>query len=231
MSTSKLSLWENSMFVNSVKVPGEDEHQLLVCMSLNKSKKKVNMCRNSSDTIQTFIDRLKIKVHAFYLKKNSDNSNFADSILFKVDGITVPTDSICGQVFEEKANITLQIKDDIFKVVINVPIVKDLKLGVPPYKGLMLYPYAFDKGYNVSILDSKYLWYRIESKNVVEVGNEITYIPTENDVSCRLKLVCSPCNEQGRFGPTAEIESSTVLENTIETYPFEKRLKIKPNNR
>lgn len=231
MAPSKLSLWDNSMFVNAVEVPGEDEHQLIVCMPLKNSKKKINMCRSSNDTIQTFIDRLVIKVHQFYLKKNSGNTNFVNNISFKVDGITVPADSICGEVFEEKSNITLQIKDDIFKVVVNAPIVKELKLGVPPYKGLMLYPYALDKGYNVSILDSKYLWYRIESKNVIEVGNEITYIPTENDVDCCLKLVISPCNAQGQFGPTAEIESSTVLENTIETYPFEKRLKNMPDNR
>lgn len=231
MSACKLSLWENSIFVNSVKVPGEVERQLLVCMPLNNSKKNINICRSSNDTIQMFIDRLKIKLEQFYKKKKIENLDFENNISFKIDGITIPTDSICGEVFEEKTNLTLQIKDDVFNVVVNAPIVKDLKLGVPPYKGLMLYPYAFDKGYNVSILDSKYLWYRIDSKNVIEVGNEITYIPTENDVNCRLKLVCNPCDEQGRFGPTAEIESSTVLKNTVETYPFEKRLEKKPNNR
>lgn len=231
MSSTKASTWEDTMYVNSVEVPGEDEHQLLVFMSMKNIKKKVNMCRSPNDSIQTFIERLKLKLLTIYLKKKFGKIDFINDISIKVDGVTVPGDTMCGEVFDEKTNITLQIKDDVFKVVVNAPIVKDLKLGVPPYKGLMLYPYAFDKGYNVSILDSKYKWYRIESNDLIEVGNEIIYIPTENDVNRCLKLVCFPCNEQGRCGPTAEIKSSTVVENTVETYPFEKRFKKKANNR
>jgi len=116
-------------------------------------------------------------------------------------------------------------------VIVNAPIINEFKLGYPPYQGLILYPYAFDQGYNVSVMDTQYLWYRIDSKDEIEVGNKMTYTPTADDVNCRLKLVCSPFNDEGQSGPKAEITSSTVLENIVQLYPFEKRLKPKPYNR
>lgn len=232
MSSFKLFLWEDFMFVNSTDQQGDNEPKLVISMlvPINKSK-TINLCRSPNDTINTFIDRLNIKLSLSYGKKNIEKLEKSD-ISIKVNGITVCSNSTCGEIFEEnESNITLQIKDSIFKVVVNAPIIKDLKLGMPPYKGLMLYPFAFEKGHNVSILDSKYFWYRVNSKEEIEVGNQITYIPTKNDVNHRLKLVCKPYNKKGQVGPTAEILSSQVQENNIKTYPFENRLKNKPTNR
>jgi len=164
-------------------------------------------------------------------KKKFNHPQKSD-ISIKINQTTVSDNSMCGEIFQENiSNITLHIKDNIFKVVINLPIIKELKLSTPPYKGLMLYPYTFDKGYNVSIRNSTYLWYRIDSVQEFEVGNQITYIPTANDINCRLKLVCKPCNDKGQHGPTAEILSSKVEENDVEVFPYENRLKEKQNNR
>lgn len=232
MSSFKILLWENVMFINSVVSPGENESKLIVSMLVSlKKKKKINLCRSQSDTIKTFIDRLSIKLSQAYSKKKEDKLKIND-ISIQVNEVTVSDEALCGEVFKENtSNITIQFMNNIFKVLVNVPIANEFKLGIPSYKGLMLYPYKFDKGYNVSIMNSQYVWYRMDSKNVVEVGNQMTYVPTETDVNFCLKLVCKPCNENGKFGPTAEIVSSKVLDNTIEIYPFENRLKQKPDNR
>lgn len=231
MSSLKLSLFENCLYVNYAIPPGETEKKLVISMLMPHNKtKKINFCRNINDTIQIFIERLNLKISN--LKKKKHQTTFSSDILLKVDGLNVPNTSICSEVFtKNNSNITLQINDNLFKVIIDAPIINELKLGVPPYEGLMLYPIGFDKGYNVSIVDCKFLWYRIDSKRVIEVGDKITYTPTKNDVGFQLKLICNPCNEDGVFGPTAEVISLPVNENVIKIYPFESRLKMKSNNR
>ncbi|KAE9543445.1 hypothetical protein AGLY_002245 [Aphis glycines] len=232
MSSFKLCLWENSMFVNCLIPTGETELKMVVTLlsPFNKSK-KINLCRDPEDTINIFIERLSIKLLQTQRKVSNHDKVTKNCVQLKVNGIKVPCTSKCYELFEEiKENITLQIKDHTYKVIVNAPIVNEFKLGVPPYQGLMMYPFAFEQGYNVSIKDSKFIWYRISSKKEVEVGNNMTYIPTAEDVNCRLKLLCIPVNYEGQSGPTAEIISSTVLENTIKIFPFEKRLKTKPYN-
>lgn len=231
MSSFKLQLWEKSVFVNFVIPPGETDHKLFVTLLLpNTKQKRLNLCRDLNDTVQTFIDRLQIKAGQIYNKRTCDAKPCSISI--HVNETDVPNYYKCSDIFRENnSNITIHINEDVLNVIVNAPIINDLKLSMPPYKGFMLYPHAFIKGYNFSLMDSKYLWYRIESKNAIEVGSTITYIPTANDVNCCLKFVCNPCNEEGQFGPPAEFISSKVLENPINTYPYEKRLKRKPDNR
>lgn len=239
MSSFKLSLWENHIFVNNIIPPGENESKLVISMLLPFFKsKRFNLCRDPNDTVQVFSDRLSIKISQICEKKNKKNvtsttTTDSSSILIKIDGNIVPADSVIGNVFKENnLNVTLQIMDNNYKVIINAPMINELKLYEPPYKGLMMYPYAFDKGYNVSVLNSKYSWYRIDNlKNVIEVCNDFAYTPTANDVNCCLKLVCSPYNEKGLSGPPAEIISSKVQDNNTEIYPHEERLKMKPDNR
>lgn len=227
MSSFKLSLWENVMFVNSVVT--QDKNILINMILSIKKSKSIHLCRNSNDTIKTFIDRLFTKITR---QKKKDIYPEKSDILIKINETVVSCNSKCGDIFQENtSNITLHIKDDIFKVVINLPLIKDLKLVLPPHKGLMLYPYAFGKGYNISIKNSTYLWYRIDSNKEFEVGNQFAYVPTEIDINCRLKLVCKPCNDRGQYGPTAEIISSKVEENYVENFPFQNRLKNKLNNR
>ncbi|XP_026818111.1 2',5'-phosphodiesterase 12 [Rhopalosiphum maidis] len=232
MSSFKLFLWENSMFVNCLIPTGETELKMMVTLPSPFNKlHRINLCRSPEDTIRIFIDRLALKLSQTQRKVSDSEKLKKNCVEIKVNGIKVPYTSKCYEIFEEiKENITLEIKDHTYKVIVNAPIINEFKLGIPPYQGLMMYPYAFDQGYNVSVMDTQYLWYRIDSKKEIEVGNSMTYIPTAEDVNCRLKLVCSPFNDEGQSGPTAEIISSTVLENTIKIYPFEKRLKTKPYN-
>lgn len=233
MSSFKLCLWENSMFVNCSIPTGETQLKMIVTLPSPFSKSKtIKLSRDPKDTIKVFVDRLVLKLLiAQHKTKENEKLNRSDVLILE-NGIKVPHTSMCYEIFEEmKENITLQIEDRIYKIIVNAPIIKEFKLGYTPYQGLMIYPYAFDQGYNVSVMDTQYLWYRINSKDETLVGNEMTYTPTAEDVNCRLKLVCSPFNDKGQPGPKAEIISSTVLENTIQIYPFEKRLKTKPHNR
>jgi len=233
MSSFKLFLWENSMFVNCLIPKGETEQKMMVTLPspFNKSK-IIKLCRNPDDTIKEFVGRLILKLSLTQRKCNENEKLKRGCVLILANGIKVPHNSKCYEIFENmKENITLQIKDQSYKIIVNAPIIKDFKLGYPPYQGLMIYPYALDQGFNVSVKDTQYLWYRINSKDETEVGNKMTYTPTAEDVNCCLKLVCSPFNDEGQPGPKAEITSSPVLENTIELYPFEKRLKTKPYNR
>lgn len=231
MSTFKITLWEKCMFVNYVLPPGETQSKYKVSMlaPLNKSK-RINLFRSPADSVQTLVNRLSIKISQTRSKKIMTDVKI-ENIFIQVDEVTVPNSTTCCEVFEKnRSTITIHIMNDVYRVLVNAPIINDLKLNVPPYKGFMLYPFGFDKGYNVSILNSKFLWYRVDSKNVIEIGNQMVYTPTENDVNCCLKLVCSPCNEKGNSGPTAEICSAKVLDNPTEIYPFEKRIKEKPLN-
>jgi len=215
------------MYVNSV-VTQVENRSLMIILAMEKSK-SIYLCRNSNDTIKTFINRLCLKMSQH--KKKFENLQKSD-ISIKINEMPIPDNSMCGEIFQENiSNITLHIKDNIFKVVINLPIIKELKLSTPPYKGLMVYPHSFNKAYNISVMNSTYSWYRIDSVQEFEVGNQITYIPTANDINYRLKLVCKPCNDKGQRGPTAEILSSKVEKNDVEVYPYENRLKEKQNNR
>lgn len=230
MSTFKLSLFENCVFINYAILPGETEQKLVISMLLPKHK-KLHFCRNTNDTVGMFIERLSLKISSINKKKDR-NIIISSHIFFKIDGNNVPSNTICSEIFtRNNSNITLEIDDNLFNVLIDAPIINKLKLGDPPYEGLMFYPIGFDRAYNVSIVDSKFLWYRIDHANVIEVGSKITYTPTRNDVGCQLKLVCNPCNKDGVFGPTAEIVSLPVKENVTKIYPFENRLKMKSNNR
>lgn len=232
MASLKITLWEKCVFVNSVVLPGESRSKYVMSMLAPLNKKKfIHLCRCPTDSIKTLIDRISKKITQAQGKKKVNNVKI-DDISIQVDKVTVPDSTTCNKVFEkDRSNITIQIMDDVYKVLVNAPMIKELNLSIPPYKGFMLYPIGFDKGYNVSILRSKFSWFRVNSKNIIEVGNQMMYIPTENDINCCLKLVCNPCNEKGDFGPTAEICSTQVLDNIIEIYPFEKRTKEKPLNR
>lgn len=233
MSSFKISLWENTLFVNNVILHGETERKLFISLMIpsNNKFKQVNMCRNPNDTLKILLQRLQLKMLQLKHKKwSQDTGN--DKMSIYVDEVEVSSDSKCSEVFVSNViNATLRINNVYYNIIIDAPVLKDLQLGNPPYKGLMLYPYAFDKGFNVSVLKSSYLWFRMSSNDIKTVGDKITYTPTSDDVNCRLKLVCNPCNEQGKIGPQAVVLSSTVQENDIQFYPFEKRLKKKPDNR
>ncbi|XP_060856862.1 2',5'-phosphodiesterase 12 [Metopolophium dirhodum] len=230
MSSFKLILWENSMFVNCLIPTGETKQKMMVTLlsPFNKSK-TIKLCRSPEDTIKDFVDRLVLKLSLSQRKVEKENLD-RDWVFILANGIQVPPTSKCYEIFEEMKENTLQIKDQTYKIIVNAPLIKEFKLGYPPYQGLMIYPYALDQGFNVSVMDTQYLWYRINSKDETEVGNKMTYTPTAEDVNCCLKLVCTPFNDEGQPGPKAEITSSTVLKNTIQLYPFEKRLKTKPFN-
>ncbi|XP_050438056.1 2',5'-phosphodiesterase 12 isoform X2 [Adelges cooleyi] len=231
MSSLKLFLWENVMFVNSVILPGEIEKKYMITtlITIKNNTRRLNMCRKPDDTVVILLQRFALKIQQAKVKKKI-NEPITDCIFLKVNGQTVPDETKCSQVFDGKnINISLEINDKTLSVMVDLPIINDLLLG-KPYKCLMLYPYAFDKGYNVSILKSKYTWYRVKSNNVVKVGNSIAYIPSDDDIKCKLKLVCEPCNEEGHFGPTVEVLSEEVVDNIIDNYPFEKRLIDKPSN-
>lgn len=233
MSSFKLILWENSMFVNCMIPTGETKLKLMVTLQSPFNKlRTINMCRSSEDTIKKFVDRLTLKLTQSQLKVSECVKLKKNCVLIKVNGIEVTHTSKCNEIFEKiKENITLQIKDHTYKVIVNAPIINEFKLGCAPYQGLMIYPSELDQGYNVSVMKTQYTWYRIKSKDEIEVGNKMIYIPTAEDVDCHLKLVCNPFNDEGQSGPTAEITTLKVLENTIKLYPFENRLKTKPCNR
>ncbi|XP_060847974.1 2',5'-phosphodiesterase 12-like [Rhopalosiphum padi] len=225
MSSFTLFLWENTMFVNCLIPTGETELKMMVTLPSPFNKlHRINLCRSPEDTIRIFIDRLVLKLSKTQRKVSDSEKLKRNCVEIKENGIKVPYTTKCYEIFEVfKRNITLEIKDHTYTVIVNAPIINELKLRIPPYQGLMIYPYGFDQGYNVSVMDTEYSWYRIDSKKEIKVGDYMTYEPTAEDVNCRLKLVCSPFNDMRQPGPTAEIISSTVLENTIERYPFQRR--------
>lgn len=229
MSSFKLSLWPNYMFVNQVVPLKQTEQKLMITMLLPfKKSRRINLCRKPNDTIQQVFDRIKIKSKQFVDKETFQFENMT----IKVNEIVISNSSKCGEIFKQNtSNIILEINDYKFKVVFNLPMINTAKLYTPVYEGFMLYPFAFENSYHISFMNCIYTWYKIESKKLAEVGKEIIYIPTENDVDGYLKLVITPCNEEGTFGPAIELFSSKVQKNIVDIYPFENRLKTKPDNR
>lgn len=229
MGSFRIHLWENTMFVNSnPKSDGTGLQlniSLILCIKPMTKQRKLILCRQSDDTISTLIERIKLKLSADYVFKKLKIS--ISNIAFQKDGIKICDKDTLKDVFENnKSIITLQLQDTIVNIVYNAPIINKLKLNNPVYENLMLYPYGLDYGYNVSVSHINYLWYRINpQQEEIEVGCEMTYTPTAEDVDCYLKVVCTPYNEEGQIGPTAEKSSSKVLKNAIETYPYENRLK------
>ncbi|XP_025417733.1 2',5'-phosphodiesterase 12 isoform X2 [Sipha flava] len=234
MSSFKIHLWENTMFVNSG--PKSDGTGLQFNISLMLSIKppskprKINMCRKPQDTIDMFLERIKLKLSSDYVLKTQNIGK--TEIELQKDGIRVCDDATLSDIFENNNSTTcLLIRDMYINVVYNAPILNNIKLNKPSYEKLMLYPYGFDNGFNVSSTHINYLWYRITpKKQEIEVGCQMAYTPTAEDIDCCLKLVCKPYNEKGSPGPTAEILSSKVLKNTIDIYPHENRLKERDYN-
>lgn len=235
MSSFKIHLWENTMFVNSV--PRSDGTGLKFNISMMLSIKpmskprKINMCRNPKDTINMFLERIKLKLSSDNIFKTQKIGK--SEIAFQKDGVKVCDEATLSDVFENNNSTNcLLIRDMYINIFYNIPILNNIKLNKPSYEKLMLYPYGFDNGFNVSSTHTNYLWYRITpTKKEIEVGCQMAYTPTAEDIDCCLKLVCKPYNEKGSPGPTAEILSTKVLKNTIEIYPLENRLKERDYNK
>lgn len=230
MSSFKINLWENTMFINSWCRPDGSERKLNISMMLSLEPKvkprKIIMCRKPDDTICMLMERIKLKLK---MNKVSPQKVGRSDIVIKKDGVEVCIDDTLSYIFERDnadSTLTLVIKGTLINIVYNAPMLNNLKLSEPPYENLMLYPYGFHGGHNVSSTHTKFYWYRITLTNKeIEVGCQIAYTPTAEDVDCCLKLVCEPYNEKGEPGPIAEILSSKVVQNTIKTYPYENRLK------
>ncbi|XP_976374.3 2',5'-phosphodiesterase 12 [Tribolium castaneum] len=122
------------------------------------------------------------------------------------------------------SNVEFQIFDQRYVVVINAPLVRDMKLPQVLYANYEVQPSQLFILFGEKS-SSKFTWLKSRDKSTwVQVANTFRYKPSEEDVGHYLKLICVPCCSV-LTGPAVEVVSdSRVVEmGELPTCPFEKR--------
>ena len=105
----------------------------------------------------------------------------------------------------------LQVLGKCYKVNVNAPLLRKVKLPQGIYADCQISPMYF-KGMYLAETKSTYIWSRSKDKvNWEEVYYECSYPVPQSDLGYYLKFFCIPKNGQGVPGPTMEIVSENVV--------------------
>lgn len=188
--------------------------------------RQFNFCRKLSENVDTFTSRVITNVEKVLNRKNKKRKNEGNDHNIEVDlllnGEKVSKESICGTIFQPGKDVVLKIIDKPYKVIINSPWVDTISLPSCIMAGFPVYPNKFQASFTDKTI-SKFVWSRSQDKNKwLVVGNNYIYIPSNDDISHYLKLMCTPMNSQYE-GPSIEIVSNVKVEANPGKCPFENR--------
>ncbi|XP_026686702.1 2',5'-phosphodiesterase 12 [Diaphorina citri] len=216
---------------------GGDKFQL--AFEYNNEKynigRQFNMERSINESTLDFKTRIKSnvlkalekKIHVLNKKRDKDSKLAVPDI--KVDilinGQIISDDSIAKEAIFTKTppsgeNI-LKVDDTAFKIIINGPWIRNLKLPSCILQDCFVYPSKYEHQFASDKL-TVFQWWRQEDKEFVPVGQGFYYKPSKEDVGHILKLSCTPKNDIAE-GPTLEILSNTPVDAGNQPYLFEQR--------
>ncbi|XP_065172268.1 2',5'-phosphodiesterase 12-like [Atheta coriaria] len=126
-------------------------------------------------------------------------------------------------------HMTFSILNCMFKVIVNAPLIENIKLPEVIYTGHAVQP-ALLKAILANHEKSKYFWYKSKDKEHWElIGSDYHYNVAEDDVGYYLKFKCLPINIYSQ-GEPFEVESSGIVSRVPEVpyCPFQDRQKETP---
>ena len=192
----------------------------------NGVEREFNMSRKSSEPISTSVQRMKSNILKAANKKkkglsvtNPDDINV--QVFKSADAWT--GESACGDVFTNPAT-SIKIGDIDYKILINSPTVKQLKLNSTILTGYPTMP-VVDCDF-CDPTQCQFTWYkqlnaehpdlsckkrkRLTSLEFVKAGEGRVFVPDEDCEGCRLKVVCLPSNGT-EVGHPVESVSNAVM--------------------
>ena len=203
-------------------------------------QEEVRAVRQVTDTVESLLQHIvnKIRKSVKNLKENAAENSDSD-LKVPISLTNGFTENIRGKtVLKNLINsnigaIRFQIFDQSYFVVINAPLVKEIKLP------LILYAHFTVQASKLFCLftdhsSSQFSWFKSKDKeNWTQVATTSKYKIKHDDIDHYLKLVCVPCNSV-LTGPSAEAISENKVEliGDLPTCPFEERHKFtsQPSN-
>ncbi|CAG9768941.1 unnamed protein product [Ceutorhynchus assimilis] len=190
-------------------------------------KRKFNLTRKLSESVDSFLTRVKANVDKAVNKKKKRKSTSTDdkplSITLLSNKIEIPKDQSCQEVFYSDNPVQLSINEQAFDVIINSPWVLTLTLPNSILANFPIYPAKFESVFT-NTDNSDFLWYKSQDKiEWQKAGKGFIYQPQNTDINCYLKFVCVPRNDDSMAGPEFEAISSCVVQASPGECPFERR--------
>lgn len=213
----------------------ENSDKFGMCFFYYEQKLNINkqlfFQRNLSEPLNTLLSRIALKLNSAHEKKkklkNYDEKECKKLISIQLikNGLPVPNDVICRDIFqpEENSEMLLKIDNDHYKILINYPWIQNIKLPKSIMAGFAVYPYKLE-GFFMNENESEFLWFKkiakVYDKNPIACGR--IYFPSVSDIGCELKLQCTPIRN-GIKGLTVETCSTCRVEAGPGYCPFESR--------
>jgi 2',5'-phosphodiesterase len=199
--------------------------------SLGTLQEEVRAVRQLTDTVESLLQHIMNKIkHSIKVMKEQrsdcENKEVKINITLKKSSSRkhINPKMVLHDLINSTRNMEFQVFTQRFFVVVNAPLVKEMKLPLILYCNYSVQPIRLSMLFAENSV-CQYSWYKSEDKlNWTKVANTYKYTIDDADIGHYLKLVCVPCNSI-LTGPPAEIVSENKVERmgTLPTCPFEER--------
>ncbi|XP_035446241.2 2',5'-phosphodiesterase 12 [Spodoptera frugiperda] len=216
----------------------EDKVDITFMLEVKGSARQFNFSRNSTESLQVLLTRMKTNIQKAIdkgNKKNKVNPNSADIKLefYDSNNVIIDESNTCRDLFSIIGPVKLKVSDNFYEVVFNSPWVLSVNLPQSILAGFPVYPINFETQY-AKREKCTFNWYKglplNEKGNLVSeqhiqwefASNNYIYTPSTQEVGMKLKFECIPGNDE-LVGPAVESISKNLVEAGPGRCPFETR--------
>jgi len=200
-------------------------------ISFKFKEQLMELNRERTDCVSKTLQRITLKISGGGGKRKKNKKNNAASVvasggdsslvihLLDTSGNECKSETLSNeQAFVQGNQLNFVTKDSnsmLYNIIVNAPTVLDCKLTDNLMAGFLIYP-ELDLDY-ASSQHCSFLWSKAlpESSEWLEVGKEMIYTPTTDDIGFNLKMTCFAGNENG-FSP---ISKEFVFKETVSAGP------------
>lgn len=201
---------------------------------INTNVTEVKAVRQITDTVDSLLTHIQKKVKKLIQMKNNptlsnndnDQHHMPIPVVLTENGQDINGDVICKTLIQTHKYLEFTILHQIFRVIVNAPLVQLITLPVVIYADCMIQPTRCKTVYTRRDL-STCEWYKSTDFNTwIKVGSNFTYKTKKTDLNCYLKFHFLPRNKHVE-GPMYEITSETTVQALppLPDCPFETRQK------
>lgn len=222
-------------------VPSTDTVQIYLQYSnpALKVDRTFNFSRKVSEGIDAFLNRVQTNLEKVVAKK-SKKKKTADTVpteeapplrisLNSPSGNPVEDVSTMGDLLERldavsrgQQTYSLAILDDSYEIQVNRPWVSNLQMPTSILAGYYVYPNRIELLF-CHRDDLQFTWWRDSGSAWSKVGEGFSYLVSNDDVSHKLKLRCSPKGDSDGSGLYFERVANCVVQAGPGMCPFEER--------
>lgn len=195
-----------------------------------KVDRAFNFCRKLTESVDSLFTRLSVNLEKSVNKKNKKkkvleteaNSTPLLNLSLILNNQEVSREQVCGDIFQTGNSVTLNVLNTAYDVVINSPWVDSINLPNTMLANFPVYSSKLETTFT-NDAESIFSWYRTQNgKDWSEVGDGLIYYPSNDDIGCFLKLICTPKNGPLE-GPSSEVISKQAVTAGPGPCPFEIR--------